>query len=467
MANLGTSVSSLTEALKVFDGSADTNIGVTGTLPITNGGTGATTVERARTNLGLGSASTKNITSSVTNGSENLVTSGGVYTALNNYLPKTGGDLSGNVNIIKSDESATQILLQNSLRKGTFAVSATGNIGMYDNTNSKWIFSSTPTGTTTFNGTATTSTTASKLSSSAGDLNHPVYFKDGVPVICDSNIKSKVNVTTNDKSTSTDGVTGCVLAYTGRLHMTGDSTNNPGLTFYYNNSTEKTSAIAESEAGKINVDASSVTVKSLPAIVYSAETAYGTSLNVKGKGLAFGSTSNVTQIAGSRVAINCSNTDGFTANKSLLESSDKRIKTDSEMLDNTSEKYYKYIGMWDKMTPRTYKLLTDDEKTARFNLGYYAQEVEDALYDSGLTDEDFSGIATIDEYEVYSEDIADFAIIKNFKALSYKDCQMLTTIKLKQVVNETIPDLMNQISALNDKVSMLQSELDELKGVEP
>jgi hypothetical protein len=40
-----------------FDGSANASIGVTGTLPIANGGTGATTIAVARNNLGLGNTS--------------------------------------------------------------------------------------------------------------------------------------------------------------------------------------------------------------------------------------------------------------------------------------------------------------------------------------------------------------------------------------------------------------------------
>ena len=49
-------------------------------VPVSNGGTGATSASVARTNLGLGSAATYGATSSVTSGSTSLVTSGAVYT---------------------------------------------------------------------------------------------------------------------------------------------------------------------------------------------------------------------------------------------------------------------------------------------------------------------------------------------------------------------------------------------------
>lgn len=56
-----------------------------GTLPVTRGGTGNTSVD-----------------TTPTSGSTKMVTSGGVYTALSNYLPLSGGTLTGKLNISRT-----------------------------------------------------------------------------------------------------------------------------------------------------------------------------------------------------------------------------------------------------------------------------------------------------------------------------------------------------------------------------
>lgn len=59
------------------------SLNITGTLPISKGGTGASTAVSARTNLGLGTAATRGVATAVASGNTNLVTSGAVYSAIN------------------------------------------------------------------------------------------------------------------------------------------------------------------------------------------------------------------------------------------------------------------------------------------------------------------------------------------------------------------------------------------------
>ena len=72
----------------VFVSSTGSAEAISGPIPLSLGGTGAATAAAARTSLGLGSAATHSTTSNVTSGSQALITSGGVYTALDSILTR-------------------------------------------------------------------------------------------------------------------------------------------------------------------------------------------------------------------------------------------------------------------------------------------------------------------------------------------------------------------------------------------
>ena len=65
-------------------GLADSAVQPKDTILIEHGGTGATDIETARKNLGLGDAAIKNITTSIAENNDGLVTSGNIYIITHN-----------------------------------------------------------------------------------------------------------------------------------------------------------------------------------------------------------------------------------------------------------------------------------------------------------------------------------------------------------------------------------------------
>ena len=81
-----------------FDGSADVELGVTGILSVSKGGTGRASLTKGRVLVGNGTDQVqyKTIDTTVTVSSANLITSGAVHTFCSNgYLPISGGALTG------------------------------------------------------------------------------------------------------------------------------------------------------------------------------------------------------------------------------------------------------------------------------------------------------------------------------------------------------------------------------------
>lgn len=160
----------------------------------------------------------------------------------------------------------------------------------------------------------------------------------------------------------------------------------------------------------------------------------------------------------------------FTSNKSLSIYSDARLKNSEELLNSENEKTYKYISLWDNMKPRIFKMNQDGEE-AKYQLGYFAQEVEESLYEADLTDDDFNGLIKIvndvvEDTETENFEDSEFFDIKY--SLTYEQCAMLTDVKLRQVVNEIIPEMQKkhdeEISELKAMIVALQNEVNSLKG---
>ena len=99
-----------------FDGTANVTPGVTGTLPVINGGTGNTSVD-----------------TTPTSGSKKMVTSGGVYTALSGKAPSSHNHAAGNITsgtlpIIRGGTGVTSLsALKTELGVNIYAGSYTGN----------------------------------------------------------------------------------------------------------------------------------------------------------------------------------------------------------------------------------------------------------------------------------------------------------------------------------------------------
>ena len=150
----------------------------------------------------------------------------------------------------------------------------------------------------------------------------------------------------------------------------------------------------------------------------------------------------------------------------IWDGSDARLKTNEGYLDSNNEKTSKYISVWDNMQPRAYRHTEDVEKgETKYELGYYAQEVEEAIRKAGLTSEEFSAVKVVKDYVDDNEEIQDNTeYIDNRYFLSYGQCSMLTDIKLRQVVNEILPEMQLTIINLKAQVEELTNIVAELKG---
>lgn len=111
---------------------------ITGTLPISKGGTGAVNATAARTNLGLGAAALKGVATVISSGNTNLVTSGAVYNAINNLNNRTHIVIATydtkNPLKVNADYTCTGTNATSVLKQAINAVAKGGRIELLDGT---------------------------------------------------------------------------------------------------------------------------------------------------------------------------------------------------------------------------------------------------------------------------------------------------------------------------------------------
>lgn len=151
--------------------------------------------------------------------------------------------------------------------------------------------------------------------------------------------------------------------------------------------------------------------------------------------------------------------------------SDQNLKTDIQDIDE------KYIAFFKQLQPKTYKYKLGNAK--RPHIGFIAQEVEQALNDSGLTTDDFAGIC-IEEVKYAEENDYDEHDDMNYAykqglgkiySLRYEEFISLNTRMIQEVMteNEVLKSKVQEqdeiIKSQNERISNLESEISELKSL--
>lgn len=129
--------------------------------------------------------------------------------------------------------------------------------------------------------------------------------------------------------------------------------------------------------------------------------------------------------------------------------SDQRIKTNSILLNDED----KYLTFFNNLKPRNYNYIRDEEGTNK-SIGFYAQEVEEALLSAGLTNQDFDGLNILEDFEYGIAHGKDESVyFKKFYTISYEQFIPIIVNKVQHMEKE-----------FNEKIATLEQKIKELTG---
>ena len=104
---------------------------------------------------------------------------------------------------------------------------------------------------------------------------------------------------------------------------------------------------------------------------------------------------------------------------------------------------------------------------SKLHIGYVAQDFIEEMEKLGL-DYENAPIIEISTNEQIGEDgfnsnYENSEYFDELYTIDYNECAMLTTLKLKQVVNEIIPKMQKEIEALKEQNELLKEQIRLLK----
>ena len=278
-------------------------------------------------------------------------------------------------------------------------------------------------------------------------------------------------IASGDKASAGDGLAGVAIGRTGYILIQRGDSGKPYINFYMQNSTTAAGVIQTSgsamefrsggrydfdaridSTGNIRFGAASPTTQE-GLICYWADKSTHPIVARNGSGLEayFGwagssSYKTVAEIRGQ--------TCKYTNSSGTTTLSDERLKKDFVNLTDW-EKFY------DRLEPVAFRMKNGN--SGRYHMGFKAQQVKEALEDSGLTARDFAGylemIHRVDPDNLEGEAAYEAAGIRDGDkelGLIYTEFVALNTHMIKQ--------LRAEMAALKDEVSQLKAQLAEVKG---
>lgn len=336
---------------------------------------------------------------------------------ITNYLPLTGGTLSGNMFIEYDDATYAQYSLENSLRRVIMAINTAGVFGFYDVTNSKWIFFSEPSGSNTLNGDIKiTGTTTLNSATSSGNISVSTDTENWRHYEIKNNLRH-MQIAINTSGTfglwdKTNNKWLLQSTVSGNIVLSGNTTINGTL---------KTTATIDVE--KTTTDIAAIRVKNslrTGSMLTSADGFFGLWDNALDDWMIYSNTDKVivanndTTIIGTLKshshlprANSTSTSSGYTLGDSnykwrYLYAFSSSVQTSDRNQKNTINynEIDNFDNLFDALKPCTYFMNGGDRK----HMGFIAQDVEKAMNENGMTIDDLSFVCKDKEYRVVDED---------------------------------------------------------------